>query len=180
MVTVHTFRATDIAVIVIHRHAPRLAAGIHTTASASFRVLDGDVVAIQRNVALLVVAGFLLGIGRVGRYFLAGIGYILGFRNTFCIVQKVFIFLAFGSYISVITSFGDDKHLARLSTIVWKYIYEMQVSILIDQYVVRFRICNVERAVRPIARHIRIEVHTLKEIIYLLLRGFSGIADVGL
>ena len=102
VVAVHTLRAADIAVVVVHRHAPRLAVGIYASAGASFRVLDGDIVAVQRDVAFLVVAGFLLRFGRIGRHLLSGIVYFLDLGHTFGIIQEVFIGLAFGSNKSVV------------------------------------------------------------------------------
>ena len=69
MVSVHALRATDIAVGVIHLHAPLLAVGIRTAALASLWVFDGNVKRANLHVAHFVVACLFLCFGGVGVHF---------------------------------------------------------------------------------------------------------------
>ena len=75
MVAVNAFGATDVAVGVVHFLAPRLAAGVNATANTALRLLYGDVKAVDLDMALLVVAGFLLAVGGLGVHLGLGLGY---------------------------------------------------------------------------------------------------------
>ena len=59
--------ARQIAIGVVHRHAPRLALRIPAAARATLRILYREVVAAKRNVTLLVVASLLLSLRRSSR-----------------------------------------------------------------------------------------------------------------
>ena len=69
MVAVHALRATDIAVGIVHLHAPLLAIGIRTATLASLWVFDGNVKRANLHVAHFVVACLLLGCAWGGFYF---------------------------------------------------------------------------------------------------------------
>ena len=69
MVAVHALRATDIAVGVVHLHAPPLAVGIRTAALASLWVFDGNVKRANLHMAHFVVTCLLLSFGGGGFYF---------------------------------------------------------------------------------------------------------------
>ncbi len=75
MVAVNAFGATDVAVGIVHFLAPRLAAGVNATANTALRLLYGDIKAVDLDMALLVVAGFLLAVGGLGVHLGLGLRY---------------------------------------------------------------------------------------------------------
>ena len=64
MVLVGAFGPFDVAVVAGHFDRPRLAVGVDAAAGRALRVLDGDRQAVEIDVALAVVAGRLLALGR--------------------------------------------------------------------------------------------------------------------
>ena len=72
--------ALEVTVVVGHRGFPASAASIGTATNGATRVLDGDVQAVQGDVALLVVARLFLGIAGIG-FGLLGSGIYLRSRN---------------------------------------------------------------------------------------------------
>ena len=67
VVSVHTLRATNIAVVIVHLGFPLRAVCVLTTAHTSFGVLNADVVTINTAVFHLVISGGFLRFGRLGR-----------------------------------------------------------------------------------------------------------------
>ena len=65
MVAVNTHRTTNVAISVVHLAFPLLAVSISALTHAALRLLDGDVEHPHLHMSLLVVAGFLLRLGRV-------------------------------------------------------------------------------------------------------------------
>ena len=64
MVAINSFRATNVAVGVVHRLAPGLATVIYTTAHTAFRLLNANVKAVNLDMAFLIVASLFLCISR--------------------------------------------------------------------------------------------------------------------
>ena len=60
MVTVHTLRATDITIVILHRHFPAIAGSVGATTHTPLRILNTYTVAIDPAVLLLIVPRFLL------------------------------------------------------------------------------------------------------------------------
>ena len=96
VVAVNALCAANVAVGVLHFLLPLLAAGISTTTYRAFRVLDGNVVAINLDVSFLVVTCLFLCFGRLGIGFLLGCCqcclhgirlcfYWFGSLNRFCL-----------------------------------------------------------------------------------------------
>ena len=104
MVTVHTLGAADVTIVVVHGDGPLLPAGVTSAADGALGVLDGNVVTVDGHMALAVVAGLLLRIGRVGvdlrrglvdsldNRVLAGeireVAYFFGSGSLFCSCQR--------------------------------------------------------------------------------------------
>ena len=65
MVAVIAKRALDVAIVVVQRVRPRLARFVHTAARRPSRVLNRHIQAIELHMALGVVTGFLLPLGRL-------------------------------------------------------------------------------------------------------------------
>ncbi len=66
VVAVHTLRATDISIVILHGGFPRLAVSTSTSAYTTFGVLNADVVAVNLAMFHLVVACGFLRLSRFG------------------------------------------------------------------------------------------------------------------
>ena len=66
MVTIHTNLAQDVAIGVVHGHAPRLALLVLTATCHALRCLYGEVIATEGKMSLLVVSSLLLRLCRLG------------------------------------------------------------------------------------------------------------------
>ena len=64
MVAVYTFRATNIAIGVLHGRFPFVALCIYSTTNGSFRVLNGDIECTNLHMTFLIIAGFFLFLRR--------------------------------------------------------------------------------------------------------------------
>ena len=83
VVAINTLCAANVAVCVVHCLLPLLATRISTAAYRAFRVLNGNIVAVNLDVAFLVVPCFLLCLRRIG------VGLLLGNLNGISIVDAV-------------------------------------------------------------------------------------------
>ena len=68
VVSINAYRATNVAIGVVHLAFPLLAVSIRTLTHATLRLLNGDVERTHLHMAFLVVSGFLLRLGRLGVY----------------------------------------------------------------------------------------------------------------
>ena len=78
-------RALDVAIVVLHRGFPGRAVRIDAASGGSARVLDGDVQALNADVTLLVVAGFLLRLRRLGQIVRGRRGGLVGLHINLAI-----------------------------------------------------------------------------------------------
>ena len=65
MITIHTYLAQNIAVSIVHGHAPRLALLVLTAASHTLRSLNSEVVTSKGQMSLLIVTCLLLRLRRL-------------------------------------------------------------------------------------------------------------------
>ena len=94
MITINTFRASNISVGVMHLGFPFLAICILTTTNTTLRLFNSDIEAIYLDMTLLVVASFFLCFSRIGinlcfLFFTCTLSFIL-FRYTFSLCKQIF------------------------------------------------------------------------------------------
>ena len=66
VVTVNTFRTSNVAVGIVHFLLPFLTATISATTNTAFRILNRNIISVNVNMSFLIVASFLLCICGVG------------------------------------------------------------------------------------------------------------------
>ena len=71
LVAVFTLCTTEISIMIVHLNFPRCSVLINTRADTSFRVFNGNVKAIDFNMAHFIIASFFLSFCRLSVYLLA-------------------------------------------------------------------------------------------------------------